>query len=180
MTPATPYRQEIDTVAREFGLDADTLAAQVLVESAGVPWAWNPEPRYHALWHVRTDRPFRAITPEEARSETPPPDFLALAGDPDQEWWAQQASWGLLQIMGAVAREHGFRGPYLTALCDPVVNLRLGGAHLRKLLTRYGGDLARALCAYNGGPGSVATTPYRTSYADKVFARKRQLEQKAP
>jgi len=70
----------------------------------------------------------------------------------------QRTSWGLMQIMGAVARERGFRG-WLTELCDPAVNLEWGCRHLRWMVDHnntYGlpdyrikpEDLA---AAWNGG-----------------------------
>jgi hypothetical protein len=107
----------IEEAARTSGLNVDFVTAIVLVESAGDPFAWNPEPRYRALWNVRTKAPFRALTDAEIASEVPPVDFPYLLGGRDQEWWAQQASWGLMQIMGAVAREEGF-APALPAGAD--------------------------------------------------------------
>lgn len=140
-------------LAATHHLDPDLVEAMVLQESSGDPWAWNPEPRYRYLWNVETNRPFRVLTPAEVGAETPPDDFPALAGDRDQEWWGQQASWGLLQIMGAVARERGFRGSYLPQLCEPTLNLDLGCRHLAHLLRWAGGEVPRAVAAYNAGRG---------------------------
>lgn len=167
------YLPEITKVATAFKLDPYLVAAQVLVESGGNPFAWNPEPRYHYLWDVRKNAPFRSLRPSESANEDPPTDFPSLRGDPDQEWWGQQASWGLMQVMGALARENGFDGPYLTQLTDPLVNLHVGCAHLTKLLEWAKGDYAQAFAAYNGGKGGNLTPPFRNqSYADKVFATK--------
>src|SRR5688572_9407095 len=104
------HRALIQSAAEEHALDPELLEAQVFVESGDNAHAWNPEPAYRYLWDVRQGRPFRPLTPAERQSEVPPADFPTLAGDRDQEWWAQQASWGLLQVLGAVAREDGFRG----------------------------------------------------------------------
>jgi len=49
------------------------------------------------------------------------------------ELLGQQTSWGLMQIMGATARERGFRG-WLTELCDPATNLEWGCRHLRWMI----------------------------------------------
>jgi hypothetical protein len=155
-------RAAIEQVAPSHGLDPDLVEALVLTESAGNPWAWNPEPRYRYLVHARTRRPW-PLTAHEAASKFPPPGFPALAGDPDNEWWGQQASWGLMQVMGAVAREQGYAEPYLPALCDVMTNLQIGCRHLAGHLAWANGDIDKALRAYNGGRGGVnspATAPY--------------------
>ena len=168
------YRPEIEEAARAAGISADLVEAVVRVESAGDPWAWNPEPRYRYLWDVRKKRPFRALTPAERASEVPPPDFGVLVGDRDQEWWAQQASWGLMQIMGAVAREQGFSGPYLPAICEAAVNLAIGAKVLLGLLLWANDDLAKAVAAYNAGRGGWRSTTGQ-DYAAKVLHTLRRL-----
>lgn len=167
---------EIAVAAAAQGLDATLVRALVLVESGGQPWAWNPEPRYRYLWDVRRAVPFRVLTEAERVAEFPPPDFPTLAGDPDQEWWGQQASWGLMQVMGAVARERGLRVPYLPVLCDPATNLGVGCGHLAALLAWAHGNVAQALAAWNGGKGGNTAAPYRNqAYADRVLHRKGTL-----
>lgn len=162
--------RDIREAAALHGLDPRVVAALVTVESSGNPFAWNPEPRYRYLWDVRQRRPFRPLTASENADEVPPADFPFIAGDRDQEWWAQQASWGLMQVMGAVARELGFRGPYLTELVQPRTNLGLGCRHLANLLAWAEGDLVQALAAYNGGKAGNTTEPFRNeSYASKVL-----------
>jgi hypothetical protein len=166
-----PNAELITTHAALYGLSPQLVAALVAVESTGNPWAWNPEPRYRYFWNVSLRSPFRKVTDAEIASETPPADFPALAGDPDQEWWAQQASWGLMQVMGAVAREKGLKLPFLTQLCDPAVNLSIGCQHLRSLMVWSDGNPTRALAAYNGGKVGNSMPPYRNaSYAIKVLA----------
>lgn len=170
------YSGEILTTAASFKLDPDLVAAQVHVESGGDPWAWNPEPAYRYFWDVKKRAPFRAVTTLEILSETPPMDFPCLLGDNDQEWWAQQASWGLLQLIGAVAREHGFRGNYLSELCDPVLNLTLGCKHLSELLDWAKGNTTQALAAYNGGKRGNEAAPFHNQvYASRVLNARRIL-----
>ena len=165
------HNGEIVNVATSFKLDPDLLTAQIRVESAFHEWAWNTEPHYRYLWNVRTNKPFRLLTTAEQTSQRPPADFPCFAGDPDQEFWAQQASWGLMQIMGGVARERGFKGHYLTTLCDPATNLRIGCGYLADLVVWADGDVMQALAAYNGGKRGNSTPPFRNQeYADKVFA----------
>jgi soluble lytic murein transglycosylase len=67
---------------------------------------------------------------------------------------------GLMQLMPATAQEAaskvGLDGYTDGALEDPRTNLRLGCAHLRRLLDQFGGDERLALAAYNAGQGNVA------------------------
>jgi hypothetical protein len=157
----------IGKAAIKHQLEIGLVRGVVHVESSGDPHAWNPEPRYAYLWDVRHWRPFRRLNGHEAASCMPPADFPTLAGDRDQEWWGQRASWGLMQVMGAVAREHGFRGPYLTALCQVETGLHYGCLHLARLLRGAKGDVGLALARYNGGgtPNDAAW-----AYSGKVLA----------
>lgn len=166
----------IQSAASKAGLDYRLVAALISVESGFNAYAWNPEPQYRYFWNVKTNAPFRFVTQQESMAEIPPQDFPCLAGDPDQEWWGQQASWGLMQVMGALGRELGYKGPYLPGLCDPALNLSLGCSHLARLLKWANGNVERALAAYNGGKGGNLTPPYRNQfYADKVLKVKATL-----
>lgn len=134
-----------------FNLDVSLIKAIIEKESSWNPYAWNPEPKYKYLVNVLTGQPFRQLTPEETNSEKPPNDFHCFAGDKDQEWWAQQSSWGLMQLMGGAARERGFKGPYLTELLDPEINIQYGCRHFLTKLKSVNGDITQALLRWNGG-----------------------------
>ena len=79
---------------------------------------------------------------------------------------------GLMQLMPGSARELGVADVF-----DAEANLEGGSRYLQALLRRYGGDLRRALAAYNAGPGAVArhrgVPPYRETrdYVRKVMRR---------
>lgn len=168
----------IERTAQAHQLDPRLVLAVVNVESSGEPWAWNPEPRYRWFWNVKTWTPFRNVVNGELAAKVPPPDFPALAGDPDQEWWAQQASWGLMQVMGAVAREFGCRERYLTALCDPAIGVEFGCRVLAARMTWAKGDTASALAAYNGGTAGNeprVKVKRNAAYVAKVDAVMRRL-----
>ncbi|HEX7048581.1 MAG TPA: lytic transglycosylase domain-containing protein [Longimicrobiales bacterium] len=162
----------IEEAGRVAGLEAAFVGAIVQVESEGYPYAGNPEPRYRYLWDVRRNRPFRALTPEEIASEFPPDDWYDLRGwhgrDADAEWWWQQASIGLMQVMGAVAREEGFTAVSLLELCDPAANLTVGCRHLRRLVLWADGNLEMAAAAYNAGRGGWDSAAGQ-AYAQKVL-----------
>src|SRR5277367_5028191 len=76
--------------------------------------------------------------------------YVAPLGLPPTEEVARSISWGLMQVMGQVAREHGFDGKFLSALCDPVTGLDIGCAALSAKIATAGGDIARALTLWNG------------------------------
>jgi soluble lytic murein transglycosylase-like protein len=154
-------------------LPHELINAIIQVESGGNTWAYNPEPHYMYLWDVRKNAPFRRPQSAELSNKTPPADFPTIAGDRDQEWWAQQASWGLMQVMGAVAREHGLRAPYLPILCDPAVGIEYGCKHLAVLRSRFFGRAGwpGVIAAYNAGSPVVQNGVFvNQGYVDKVLA----------
>lgn len=156
--------------AQRFQIPHIMLRAQCVVESGLSPYKWNPEPRYRYLVDAHTGKPFRRLTESEIASELPPTDFPGAPGageDRDAEWWGQQASWGLMQIMGAVARELGLHGS-LTLLIDPEINLQYGCAHLFHLHMRYYSTHGwrGVLAAYNTGQ------PQNASGAGAAYVRK--------
>ncbi|GEM_PF-1712635 len=79
---------------------------------------------------------------------------------------------GLMQLMPAVWLAAGLQTPY-----DPASNLTVGSRHLGELLTRFEGDLALALAAYNAGAAAVAryggVPPFAEtrSYVRRVLGR---------
>jgi soluble lytic murein transglycosylase-like protein len=57
---------------------------------------------------------------------------------------------GLTQLMPATAAGLGVTDPL-----DPAQSIEGGATYLAQQLERFGGDVARALAAYNAGPGAV-------------------------
>lgn len=78
---------------------------------------------------------------------------------------------GLMQLMPATAEQFGLQDPF-----NPVSNVDAGARFLRQLLTRYGGDVAKALGAYNAGPsrvdaaGGVPAIPETLEYVRQILA----------
>lgn len=77
---------------------------------------------------------------------------------------------GVMQLMDATARELGVTNSF-----DPAQNIAGGAKYLKQMLTRYGGDVKRALAAYNAGPGTVdsfgGVPPYAETqaYVEKIL-----------
>ncbi|HLN57491.1 MAG TPA: lytic transglycosylase domain-containing protein [Thermoanaerobaculia bacterium] len=64
---------------------------------------------------------------------------------------SRKGAQGLMQLMPETAVRYGVRDTF-----DPTENLSGGARHLAYLLELYGGDLPRALAAYNAGEEAVA------------------------
>lgn len=159
-------------VALATSVPVALVGAIIQRESAGNTWAIRVEPPYRYLWNVAMGKPFRPLTKDERVSETPPADFPAPIGvSAATEWQGQQTSWGLMQVMGAVARECGLTERYLTILCDPSRGVRYGCLYLKRLLSRYS-VMEDAVAAYNAGtPRRTITGVYENKpYVDAVMA----------
>lgn len=78
-------------------------------------------------------------------------------------------SFGLCQVMGELARELGFTGPFLSQLCDPVIGVHYAALHLGNKLEKYG-NLEDALSAYNAG---APTSTNRQNYVQPIIERMR-------
>src|SRR5256885_14945151 len=82
---------------------------------------------------------------------------------------------GLTQLMPATAASLGVSDP-----TDPAQSIEGGAKYLRAQLDRFGGDPAKALAAYNPGPGAVTryggVPPYAETqqYVQRVLGYARQ------
>jgi soluble lytic murein transglycosylase-like protein len=82
---------------------------------------------------------------------------------------------GLTQLMPATAASLGVSDP-----TDPAQSIEGGAKYLKAQLDRFGGDPAKALAAYNAGPGAVTryggVPPYAETqqYVQKVLGYARQ------
>lgn len=82
---------------------------------------------------------------------------------------------GLMQVRPDTARALGVSDPRL--LFDPQVGIDVGVHYLAEQLSRYGGNVPRAVAAYNAGTVKYGTDERFTnqSYVDAVLAIYRQL-----
>jgi len=104
------------------------------------------------------------------------PDLLRAVIDKESGYRpcvvSKKGAMGLMQLMPATAAEFGVKNPF-----DPVENLDAGARLLKKLVQRYGGDLALALGAYNAGParvdaaGGVPKIPETVDYVTSILEK---------
>jgi soluble lytic murein transglycosylase-like protein len=122
--------------------DADTAAA--------TPADVTPSPDQPAADHPTLDQMVNTVA---ARYNVDPQLVRAVIGA-ESNWdphaVSRTGAQGLMQLVPTTARELGVSNAF-----DPQQNLEGGVRYLKSLLARYGGDLDRALAAYNAGPGAV-------------------------
>lgn len=133
----------IVSAGTRFGVEAPFLAAIVRQESGGNPWAVRYEPGYAWLYDIDASAPFRGMLNPKT---FPAPD--GVSGE--TEWVSQKCSWGLGQVMGAVARELLFPGRFLSELCLPDVGAEYAARLIARLKHRYK-ELPDIASAYNAG-----------------------------
>ena len=84
------------------------------------------------------------------------------AGNPQAR--SRAGAMGLMQLMPGTAQSLGVRNPY-----DPVENIMAGARYLSQLVRRYGGDLAKAVAAYNMGPHALERRGYKLKPGSETY-----------
>lgn len=147
----------IKRIALEKRIDAKLIAAIIIVESGGNQFAQQYQPNFHYFYNLETSARIAGHT------------YLT-------ERVGQATSHGLMQIMGATARNLGFEGPF-GRLYDPEINLRLGSNYINQLQKKYESE-ADVISAYNmGTPRKDQTGLYLNQYyVDRILKEKKGLE----
>ena len=126
----------VDSATR-IGINPQLLAALIHQESGGAVYAVRYEPAFLRRYLAdKTKKTIGGHIPTSCSCQT--------------EVQMRATSFGLVQIMGQVAMERCFRGEFLTELCDPATNLRIGTEFLQTLLHRHD-TTEKALLRWNGG-----------------------------
>ncbi len=164
-SPAEPAANEAETdldvliaqAAARHELPPELVAAMVRVESGGDPWAIRYEQGFYRRYIAERGLPHFSPCSQETEDRT------------------RAMSFGLLQLMGQVARELGCDLPFLAQLCDPATGLEWSCRYLtrlrRSLRKTHGTTSWECVCAaYNGGPGVVtgAGAHSNAPYVNKV------------
>lgn len=122
----------ITIAAKAAEVDVNLIAAIVMQESAGKSWVTRYEQDFAYLYN--------------------PSAFAQLRGVTEiTEIQHQKTSWGLMQVMGAVAREVGYSSD-LTELARPPVGLRWGCEKFKANVAKYGmRNIEDIVAAWNAG-----------------------------
>lgn len=153
--PLEEFDDLIIKSAEKFRLDANLIRAIIMVESSGDPNAIRFEPK----WHLFNNPSMYA-------------DKLGISRDEEEE--NQATSWGLGQIIGAVARDLGFTDD-LTMLLVPEINLFYCSKKLRQLMDRFDNE-EKVVSAYNCGTPRLINGQWSNyRYVDKVFSYLRKF-----
>lgn len=147
--------------AKNNNIPVELFVALILNESSGNPFATRWERRFFVRYIA--DRPLETLVPYHPKLDPHEEQLLRLS---------LAYSWGLCQIMGIVAVEHGFRGRQMWELLDIETNVTLGArlfAAYRQGVIRQTPQAKpeevtkRTLLRYNGGAD--------LDYPNRVFKR---------
>lgn len=144
------YIQVVEKEALMAGVDPDLAVAIAAVESSWDPWATRFESGWKYFYKV----------PEFAQA-----NLITV----QTEATLQALSWGLMQIMGSVARERGFSGE-LPRLCLAELGAKYGCLQIKWLMGRYSEE-DDVIAAYNQGNNRKDASGIRYNnqpYVDKV------------
>ncbi|MFL5883934.1 MAG: lytic transglycosylase domain-containing protein [Thermoleophilaceae bacterium] len=152
-TPGTSFDQQLQSATGQLGVAASPAGAQG--SGANTPFAAQID---SAAQKYGVDPALlRGLIKQES-------GFNPNAG-------SSAGAQGLTQLMPATARSLGCTNPL-----DPAQSIDAGAKYLRQQLDTFGGDVRKALAAYNAGPGAVqrygGVPPYgeTQNYVQKVMA----------
>lgn len=98
------------------------------------------------------------IERESAHRDTSPAGTLEPNG---------HRSYGPMQVQDSTAQAHGISDP--KTLTTPSLGIRIGTFELAKLLRQFPDDSARAIAAYNAGPGNSARNPTTGRFVNQAY-----------
>lgn len=148
------YSELITQVANQLGLDPILVTAIIMQESAGDTYARRFEKSYYE--HQRFLDPERFAESSQISSETEKID--------------QATSWGLMQVMGVVAREVGYIGK-LSKLLIPERGIYWACKKLQHIAGKYQ-KLEDIIASWNAGSPHILDNGkyFNQSYVDAVMS----------
>lgn len=147
----------ISEAAQNLHLDRKLVGAICHVESDGISATTRFEPTYRYLYF-----------PERYA------ESLMITSFTEEN--AQKTSYGLLQLMGGVARELGY-ADYLSRLVEPKLGLEFGCRKLAAIKQKYGDVKEDIAAAYNHGSAEklLSGMYFNQKYVDAVMSAYRDI-----
>lgn len=130
--------------------------------------------------------PYQSCFEIASRMHDVPVDLLLAVAATESAWNPDARSHanahGIMQIQWpGTARHLGVKR--ISELYNPCLNIELGSRYLKELLDANGGDVERALAAYNYGPGRIAKSAElpggAKAYASKVAQHQSRISEKS-
>lgn len=145
---------------------------RLIAEKWAIKYCLDPDLVEAIIMQESSDRP-NVTRYEEGfyKTYTEPMDFS------EEEEKARATSFGLMQIMGQVAREYGFKEDF-RELFNPDLNIQLGCRHLSNKIKRYG-RVDKGVAAYNAGSArynKLKTAFVNQGYVDSIMNYLKQIK----
>lgn len=136
--------------ARSYDIDPKFILSMIKVESNFNTFAIRYEPAFFKRYiEPKTSSELSGYIPKNVTIST--------------ERIARATSWGLMQVMGETARSIGrYKLDFISELTRPDIGVDMGCTVLAYYIKRHGGDIEKAIQAYNAGIPSPAGQKYLT------------------
>lgn len=154
----TNLRNQVHGAARQFGLDPDLVGAIIFKESGGLWWVHRYENSFYMRYLMGRTR---------ARLGGHWPAQITAATEKKNRAY----SFGLMQIMGQVAREQGYVRDDLWELRDIPTNLYYGCKKLRQEIVRAG-SVEGGVIRYNGSIHLPGPKAYAADVLESVTSKR--------
>lgn len=171
-------QQTHQTARRGSVTAAASLALPILVALTTLTGSFLPG----AAGAAERTYPYQSCFEIASRMHDVPVDLLLAVAATESAWDPDARSHanahGIMQIQWpGTARHLGVKR--VAELYNPCLNIELGTRYLRELLDANGGNVKRALAAYNYGPGRISRSPElpdgALAYASKVAGHQTRI-----
>ncbi|RMF15429.1 MAG: hypothetical protein D6761_07880 [Candidatus Dadabacteria bacterium] len=164
LSRTTDPKLQLALLGQAERVDLSSTALKMFWSAFGEPFRQDPPNFDRRLWRIVYPRPFaQAVTSAARKHQIDPALIYAVMREESHfqpEIISPAGAVGLLQLMPATATRLALSqrmpAPSLEHLFVPDVNISLGAAYLRQLLTRFSGAEPLAIASYNAGPAAVS------------------------
>jgi hypothetical protein len=153
VSPQVSMREALAKQKAALAIQQQSVRHQA--ETAGVGMLpWNPSPVSEADCDPIEEAVVAPLIETAAKAHKIEPKLIRAVIEKESAFRpcavSPKGAQGLMQVMPATAETVGMHDMF-----DAKQNIDAGALFLKQLLDKYGGDLAKALGAYNAGPAAV-------------------------